>query len=693
MVHPLRDKKAAPPVKPQPITKPSRTSETQSKTQSLSTVPESTQQVLHLQRSLGNRAVQRLLRRSQPQAMGPEGGAVAPQVQQGIDQARGHGQSVNPQVGAQVGQALGADFSQVHVHTDAQSDTLNRSLSSEAFTTGSDIFFSQGAYNPGTQSGRGLLTHELTHVAQQGAAKGGGKSNSVQTKLKVGPASDAYEQQAEQTSRDLASGQLSSPGARTASPSIQRLFGKKKKPQLDKANETFEDTGTAANDAIFVVKAAVKTGTKTRGAMSWSDLLGGGSGHSWLSLSLGPAYADVDALRDNATDGDQITGALDAKTRAELDGSRESSIGFYPDAKRPTRKKQMAKQIFANLPGKIIEPEQDHFKGQERGSKGYVITDSTQALTLINFINVHRSHPYNVFSYNCTDFVVKALKQLGFSLGQTSNTAGITTPALMYKQIYKKSERGDKTAKTTGLSNARNAAGKTYDVKHVNKKTQKKLDKEKAKRAPLEQARAQAANESRAIAEFIINDFVGIKTGGMMRPNTPIKVTGIIDGDWGEIIWGSGVNYVNLQEFEVKAGQPYPGAPSQLKADVQTHQDAPLPNEQVEDVMDNAEQQIVEPDKQDEPPDQHVVQSPVQNEVPTQEEDTGPQIPPRGTVVALKADVNVLDRGQPPNPQVIPAGTHVLVEGPVADGRFMFDSGQKHFGRVTATVADFLAAL
>jgi Domain of unknown function (DUF4157) len=688
MAHSLRDKKVVQPVVSRQSAKPSPTSKTQSDAQSLSAAPESAQQILHLQRSMGNRAVQRLMGRNQQPAstMGAAGGPIAAPVQQGIDQARGHGQAVDPQVSSQVGQALSADFSGVQVHTDTQSDTLNRSLSSEAFTTGSDIFFSQGAYNPGAQSGRSLLTHELTHVAQQGA----GKSNSVQTKLKVGPASDAYEQQAEQTSRDLASGQVSAPSARAASPSIQRLFGKKKKPKLDKANEAFEDTGTAPNEAIFVLKAAVKTGTKTRGAMSWSDLLGGGSGHSWLSLSLGPAYADVDALRDNATDGDQIAGALDTKTQAELDGSRESSIGFYPDAKRPTRKKQMAKQIFANLPGKIIEPEQAHFKGQERGSKGYAITDSTQALTLINFINIHRSHPYNVFSYNCTDFVIKALKQLGFSLGETSNGAGITTPALMYKQIYKKSERGDKTSKTTALSNKVGHGGKTYDAKHVSKKTQKKLNKEKAKGAPLEAARAKAALESRVIAEYSIDDFVGIKTGGMMRPNTPIQVTGTIDGDWGEILWGSGVNWVNLLEFERKAGHPYPGAASKLEAETQDEQDAPLPNDQLLDVMDNVEQ--VEPDKQADAPEQHEVQVPVQNDAP-EREDEGPQIPPRGTVLALKADVNVMDRDQPPNARVVPAGTTIYVEGPVDGGRLMFDSSQKLYGRVTATVADFLAAI
>jgi hypothetical protein len=65
---------------------------------------------------------------------------------------------------------LGADLSSVKVHTDAQSDTLCRSLSADAFSTGRDVFFSSGTFSPGTKSGDHLLAHELTHVVQQGAA-------------------------------------------------------------------------------------------------------------------------------------------------------------------------------------------------------------------------------------------------------------------------------------------------------------------------------------------------------------------------------------------------------------------------------------------------------------------------------------------------------------------------------------------
>src|SRR5439155_151310 len=63
--------------------------------------------------------------------------------------------------------AMGADLSGVRVHTDGEADHLARSVDSVAFTTGNDIFFRSGAYNPGTAEGQHLLAHEATHTIQQ----------------------------------------------------------------------------------------------------------------------------------------------------------------------------------------------------------------------------------------------------------------------------------------------------------------------------------------------------------------------------------------------------------------------------------------------------------------------------------------------------------------------------------------------
>ncbi|MBR8839105.1 MAG: DUF4157 domain-containing protein [Stigonema ocellatum SAG 48.90 = DSM 106950] len=93
--------------------------------------------------------------------------AAAPDVEASINQARGGGQAMADNIRQPMEQAFGADFSGVKVHTDGQSDQLNRSIQARAFTTGQDVFFRSGEYNPGSRGGQELLAHELTHVVQQ----------------------------------------------------------------------------------------------------------------------------------------------------------------------------------------------------------------------------------------------------------------------------------------------------------------------------------------------------------------------------------------------------------------------------------------------------------------------------------------------------------------------------------------------
>lgn len=93
--------------------------------------------------------------------------AASPDVEAGIQRARGGGQPLAESIREPMEQAFGADFRGVRVHTDAQADQLNQSIQAKAFTTGQDVFFRQGAYEPGSRGGQELLAHELTHVGQQ----------------------------------------------------------------------------------------------------------------------------------------------------------------------------------------------------------------------------------------------------------------------------------------------------------------------------------------------------------------------------------------------------------------------------------------------------------------------------------------------------------------------------------------------
>ena len=98
-------------------------------------------------------------------------GAASPDLESAINRARGGGQALDAGLQRSIGEAMGADFSEVRVHTDAQPDQLNQSIQAKAFTTGQDVFFRRGEYNPGSRGEQGLIAHELTHVVQQNGGR------------------------------------------------------------------------------------------------------------------------------------------------------------------------------------------------------------------------------------------------------------------------------------------------------------------------------------------------------------------------------------------------------------------------------------------------------------------------------------------------------------------------------------------
>ncbi len=77
---------------------------------------------------------------------------------------------------------MGYDFSNVKVHTDSAAAKSAQSVNALAYTAGSDIVFNSGQFAPNTESGKGLLGHELTHVVQQGGASLKGETHNVQRK-------------------------------------------------------------------------------------------------------------------------------------------------------------------------------------------------------------------------------------------------------------------------------------------------------------------------------------------------------------------------------------------------------------------------------------------------------------------------------------------------------------------------------
>ena len=100
-------------------------------------------------------------------------------VEHSIARVRGAGQPLPDGLLSRMEKSFGADFSSVRVHADSESDTLNHSLHARAFTTGHDLFFRRGEYNPDNRRGQELIAHELTHVIQQNGGKSGKKNLSL----------------------------------------------------------------------------------------------------------------------------------------------------------------------------------------------------------------------------------------------------------------------------------------------------------------------------------------------------------------------------------------------------------------------------------------------------------------------------------------------------------------------------------
>ena len=99
--------------------------------------------------------------------MALEGSVEDATVEEKIRKSAGSGQPLEPGTRAEMENKLGADFSEVNIHSNPDAGNLNHTLGSQAFTHRKDIYFNEGKYNPETSGGKHLLAHELTHTIQQ----------------------------------------------------------------------------------------------------------------------------------------------------------------------------------------------------------------------------------------------------------------------------------------------------------------------------------------------------------------------------------------------------------------------------------------------------------------------------------------------------------------------------------------------
>ena len=96
------------------------------------------------------------------------GGPIAPPI---VNRALGQsGRRIDGQLQAELRGTLGADLSDVLLHTDGLAAESASAISASAYTVANHIVFGAGSFRPETEAGRRLLLHELVHVSQAGGA-------------------------------------------------------------------------------------------------------------------------------------------------------------------------------------------------------------------------------------------------------------------------------------------------------------------------------------------------------------------------------------------------------------------------------------------------------------------------------------------------------------------------------------------
>src|SRR2546426_7512801 len=165
--------------------------------------------VMHLQKTAGNASVSAALEEQEPSlvkdVVGSGGGSPLDRDTRGFMESR-----------------LGADFSDVRVHTDGKATESARSVQAYAYTVGNDVVFQSDKFAPDSDSGQRMLAHELTHVVQQrsGPVAGTPAPGGIQ----ISHPSDRFEQAAESSAdRVMSSASASAPTLVGPAPaSIQR---------------------------------------------------------------------------------------------------------------------------------------------------------------------------------------------------------------------------------------------------------------------------------------------------------------------------------------------------------------------------------------------------------------------------------------------------------------------------------------
>lgn len=157
----------------------------------------------------GCRAVRQTVQR---QAEGPSEQSLPPSVNHVMQ--TGGGEALPRPARERMEGLLGADLAGVRTHTDSQAALAANDINARAFTVGPDIYFAAGQFRPDTEQGQHLLAHELTHTVQQADGRSAFNASSP-----ISRPDDPLEREADEVASAV--GRTSSTEAGRASPAAE----------------------------------------------------------------------------------------------------------------------------------------------------------------------------------------------------------------------------------------------------------------------------------------------------------------------------------------------------------------------------------------------------------------------------------------------------------------------------------------
>jgi hypothetical protein len=244
--------------------------------------------MLRLQRTIGNRAVQRMIASQNANSPTAEGyerefATPLPTADAVISGLSTPGRPLDEDVRNFMEARFGFDFGSVRIRTDPLAAELSEAINAKAYTIGQDIAFGAAQYSPSSSEGQKLIAHELTHVVQ--LASGAGATPPPGGVLSLSDPSDALEQAADAAAEQVVAGGLPklSPGATGSStPTTVRRDGDSDDDPSAGALSSALDFGSSVADAfgqkgLGGVLGGASKGLDAGGAAAGGDMLGAAS--------------------------------------------------------------------------------------------------------------------------------------------------------------------------------------------------------------------------------------------------------------------------------------------------------------------------------------------------------------------------------------------------------------------------------